>query len=324
MKAIIATAYGTPDILQLQDIPKPTPKDNEVLIKVHAAAVTAADTMMRVPIPAIGRLFLGLTKPKHPIPGTGLSGVIEATGKDVTEFNIGDEVFGESIATFGTYAQYCCIEPKVIAHKPSALTHAEAAPICDGPVTSLNFLKNLGAIKPGDNVLINGAAGSLGTAAIQIAKHFGASVTGVCSTGNVAFVQSLGADVVIDYTQEDFTQYTNAYDIIYDTVGKSSFSKCKNTLTQNGCYLSPVLGLPLLFQMLCTAKIGSKKAKFSATGALPTQEVLALLKEVIEIIDAGNLKSIIDKHYPLDQATDAHRHVETGHKKANIVLDLIN
>lgn len=322
MKAIIATAYGKPDVLQIQEISTPTPKDNEVLIKIHAAAVTAADTMMRVPIPAIGRLFLGLTKPKHPVPGTGFSGVIEAIGQNITDFKIGDEVFGESVSTFGTYAEYLCIQPKVLALKPTALTHAEAAPICDGPVTSLNFLKNLGNIKPGDNVLINGAAGSLGTAAVQLAKHFGANVTGVCSSGNIDFIQSLGADIVIDYTKDNFTQYTNAYDIIYDTVGKSSFSKCKNALTQNGCYLSPVLGLPLLFQMIRTSKIGNKKAKFSATGALPAPEVLTLLHEVIEIIEAGNLKSVIDKHFPLDQAADAHRHVETGHKKANIVLDI--
>jgi NADPH:quinone reductase-like Zn-dependent oxidoreductase len=237
------------------------------------AIIATADTMMRVPTPAIGRLFLGLTK-------------------------------------------------------PSALTHAQAAPLCDGYVTSLNFLKNLGNIQPGQTILINGAAGSLGTAAIQLAKHFGASVTGVCSTANVDFVKSLGADTVIDYTQEDFTQYTNAYDIIYDTIygtiGKSSYTQCKNTLTQHGRYLSPVLGLPLLLQMLRTSFIGTKKAKFSATGALPTPEVLTLLNEVIQIIQDRNLTPIIDKHYPLDQAADAHRHIETGHKKANIILDIMN
>ena len=320
MKAIIATAYGSADVLQLQDIPTPTPKDNEVLIKIHAAAVTAADTMMRIPTPAIGRLFLGLTKPKHPIPGTGLSGVIEAIGKDITDYKIGDEVFGESVATFGTYAEYLCIQPDVILPLPSALSYAEAAPICDGAVTSLNFLKNLGDIQPGHTVLINGASGSLGTAAVQLAKHFGATVTGVCSTGNLDLVKFLGADEVIDYTTTDFTQSANTYDIIYDTVGKSSFSQCKSALTENGCYLSPVLGLPLLFQMLRTSCIGTKKAKFSATGALPTPEVLALLRDVVNIIEAGELKTVMDKHYPLEQAAEAHRYVETGHKKGNIVL----
>ncbi|MFQ5855122.1 MAG: NAD(P)-dependent alcohol dehydrogenase [Anaerolineae bacterium] len=323
MKAIVCTRYGSSDVLQLREVEKPTPKDNEVRIKVHAAAVTAADVMMRRGTPIYARLFLGLLRPKKPIIGTGFAGVIEAVGKEVKLFKEGDQVFGETGFGFGAYAEYVCMpEEGVLATKPANMTFEEAAPVCDGALTSLNFLKDIGRIHGGQSVLINGASGSLGTSAVQLAKHFGAEVTGVCSTTNLEIVKSLGADKVIDYTKEDSTKTSHTYDIIYDTVGKSSFSRCKGALKQKGGYLSPVLSLPLLVQVLWTSKIGSKKAKFSATGMRPASELRILLKELKELIEAGKLESVIDRRYPLEQAAEAHRYVETGHKKGNVVITL--
>ncbi len=323
MKAIITTKYGSPDVLELREIEKPIPKDNEVLIKIHAATITTAETMMRTGHPLIGRLFMGLTKPKHAVSGTGFSGKIETIGKDVNLFKIGDSVFGESLFHFGTHAEYVCIkENGVIALKPKNITHEEAAIVGDGPITSLNFLKKLAKIKPGQRILINGASGSLGTAAIQLANHFGAEVTAVCSTRNLDLVKSLGADNVIDYTQDDFTKNGETYDVIYDTIGKSSFSKCKNSLTTKGAYISPVLGLPLLFKMMKTGIIGGKKALFSATGALPIETIRTFLQEIKELMETGQLKSVIDKHYALDQVAEAHRYIETGRKIGNVVLSM--
>lgn len=323
MKAIISTGYGAPDVLQLKEIAKPVPGTNEVLIRVHAASVTAADAMMRKGTPYIGRLFLGLLKPKISTPGTGFAGVVESIGENVKLFAPGDKVYGEVLFADGSHAEYLCVpEDGVVAIKPDNMTFEEAAPVCDGAVTSMNFLKDVTTIKSGHRVLINGASGSLGTAAVQIAKHFGADVTGVCSASNMALVKSLGADTVIDYTKEDFTSNGQTYDIIYDTVGKSSFSKCKNALTENGIYASPVLGLSLLLQMIWTAVIGKKKAKFSATGVRPVPELRVLLNETNELIAEGKIRSVIDRTYRLEETTEAHRYVDKGHKKGNVVLSL--
>jgi len=323
MKAIVCIKYGSPDVLQLKEVEKPTPKDSEVLIRIYAASVTAADGMIRKGTPFYGRLFIGLMRPKNPIPGTGLAGEIEAVGKDVKLYNEGDQVFGETGLGFGAHAEYVCVpEEGVLAAKPANMTYEEAAPVCDGALTSLSFLKDIGKIQSGQSVLINGASGSLGTAAVQVAKEFGAKVTGVCSTANLEMVKSLGADKVIDYTKEDFTKTGQTYDIIYDSVGKSSFSRCKDSLTQKGVYVSPVLGLPLLLQMIWTSMIGSKKAKFSATGIRPVSELRILLKELKEFIEAGKIKSVIDRRYPLEQIAEAHSYVEKGHKKGNVVITL--
>jgi len=321
MKAIVCTKYGSPDVLKLKVVEKPTPRDNEVLIKVYAASVTAADGMMRKGDPFIGRLFLGLMRPKNPIPGTGFAGEIEAVGKDVKLFKEGDPVFGETGIGFRANAEFVCLpEEGVLAALPNNMTYEEAAPVCDGALTSLSFLKDSGKIQSGQRVLVNGASGSLGCSAVQIAKYFGAEVTGVCSTTNLEMVKSLGADKAIDYKKEDFTKNGETYDIIFDTVGKSSFSRCKGSLRENGVYLSPVLGLLLLFQMIWTSKVGSKKTKFSATGMRPVSELLVLLNELKELIEAGKIKSVIDRHYPLEQTAEAHRYVEKGHKKGNVII----
>lgn len=325
MKAIITTGYGSPEIFKPDEVAKPETNPNEILVKIHASSVTKADAMMRTGKPYIGRLFLGLTKPKHPIWGTGFAGTVEATGPCVSKFKVGDKVFGENIETFGTYAEYVKVaEDGIVAPLPENLSFAEAAGMCDGGITSLNFLGNLGNIQSGQKVLINGASGSLGTAAVQIAKHFGAQVTGVCSTKNVALVKELGADHVIDYTKEDPTANNSSYDLIYDAVGKLAFSDCCMALSENGIYASPVLGLRLIGYMMMTTLFSRRKVKFSATGALPQKETKRLLALLIEIIEAGHLRGIVDRTYPLDKVVEAHNYVDKGHKIGNVILEPMN
>ena len=321
MKAIVCTEYGTPDVLQLGEVEKPTPKDNEVLIRVYATTVTAAHGMMRKGRPFIGRLFTGLTRPKNPIPGTELAGEIEAVGKDVELFEVGDQVFGETGVGSGCYAEYICLpKGEPLAIKPANLTYGEAAAVLDGASTALHFLRDKGNIQSGQDVLINGASGSVGTSAVQLARYFGAEVTGVCSTTNLELVKSLGADKVIDYTREDFTQTGPTYDIIFDTVGKSSFSRCKGSLKQRGVYLSTVPTLAIYPQMLWTSKIGSKRAIIAAAGLRSSSEKTKGLVFLKELLEAGEIKPVIDRRYPLEQTAEAHRYVDKGHKKGNVVI----
>ncbi|MBM1105027.1 NAD(P)-dependent alcohol dehydrogenase [Aurantibacter crassamenti] len=324
MKASITTKYGSPDVLQIGNIEKPVPKDNEVLVKIHAATITTAETMMRTGYPLIGRLYMGITKPKNKVSGTGFSGVIESNGNQVKLFKIGDEVFGESLVHFGTHAEYVCIQENgIISLKPDNVTHEEAAVVGDGHITSYNFLKKVANIKPDLHILINGASGSLGTSAVQLATYFGAEVTAVCSTRNLDLVRSLGADFVIDYTQQDFTENGKTYDIIYDTVGKSSFSKCKKSLTKKGVYISPILNFGDLLQMLWTSIFGNKKVLFSATGMLPVSIIRTFVEEIKVLMETGHLKSVIDKRYSLEQIPEAHRYIEKGHKRGNVVLCIL-
>jgi NADPH:quinone reductase-like Zn-dependent oxidoreductase len=321
MKAIVQTKYGPPDVLTVQEVEKPAPQDNEVLIKIHATSVTAAHAAMRKGHPLYSRLFTGLSGPKNAIPGTDLSGEIEAVGSNVKRFQVGDQVFGATDLGGGGYAEYVCLpQDDVLALKPANMDYQQAAAILEGATTSLAFLRDKGNIQSGQRVLINGASGGLGTAAVQLAKHFGAHVTGVCSTANVEMVQSLGADKVIDYKQEDFSRNGETYDIIFDTVGKSSYRRCKGSLTHKGVYLNPVLGLPLLLQMLWTSNFGSKKALFMATGLRPASEKKRDLAFLRELVEAGKLSAVVDRRYSLEQAAEAHRYVETGHKKGNIVI----
>ena len=323
MKAVKYTSYGSPDVLSIEELAKPTPKPNEILVKIYAASATRADTMMRKGNPYLGRLMLGLTKPKYPGLGTGFAGEIEAIGDEVSAFNIGDQVFGESVFGSGTNAEYVCVpEDGVIAKKPASLSYEEACSACDGPMTSLNFLRDVGHIKQGQRVLIIGASGSLGSAAVQIAKHLGAEVTAVCSNSNAVWVKSLGADRIIDYKTQDFTQENYQYDIIFDTVGKHSFCKSKNSLTSKGVYLSPVFGISNLLQMLWTSSMSQKKAKFSATGMRPVKELRAMLGELKALFESKKLQTVIDKRYSLDQTASAHAYIDKGHKKGNVVIVL--
>lgn len=321
MKAIVATGYGSPEVLQLKEVSRPEPKENEVLVKVYASSATTADGMMRTGKPYFGRLMTGLTKPKHAIPGTGFAGIVETVGENVTTFKSGDRVFGETTLGFSTNAEYFTIpETGVILPMPENMSYAEGATYGDGHVTSLNFLKEIAQIKPGQKVLVNGASGSLGTAAIQLAKFFGAEVTGVCSTRNAGLVKSLGADQVIDYTKKDFTKVNETYNVVFDTVGKSSFSKSKNILSESGLYVSPVLKFSLLLQMMRTSVFSKKKAKFAATGLRSDEELQNLFVELVEIFKEGRLKTVIDRQYPLAKVAEAHRYIATGHKKGNVVI----
>ncbi len=320
MQAIVYTQYGSPDVLKLTEVAKPTPKANEVLIRVHAAVVTPADCAFRKADPFMIRFLYGLTKPKFAVLGVELAGEIEAVGSAVRLFNEGDKVVGISPNRFGTYAEYKCMpEDDLVALKPTNATYAEAVGVCDGALTALTFLRDKAKLQPGQKVLINGASGAVGVYAVQLAKHFGAEVTGVCSGANVALVKALGADTVIDYTTADFTQATETYNVIFDAVGKSSFGRCKNALKRGGIYLGTVPTLGLMLQMLWTAKIGTKKALFAATGLNQSKANLVYLKTLVE---AGTIRPVIDRSYPLEQMAEAHRYVEKGHKKGNVVITL--
>lgn len=321
MKAIWASGYGNHEVLQLKQVPIPQIKEHEVLVKVSASVATTADTMMLSGRPWFSRLFMGLRKPKHAIPGTGFSGEVVSVGPQVKAFKTGDEVFGETTLGLGTNAEFVAVpENGVVFHKPNTLSHSEATTFCDGPLTSLNFLMKLGQMKPGQRVLINGASGSLGTAAVQLAKHFGAEVTGICSKTNMGWVKSLGADTVVDYQNEDYTKFSTSYNIIFDTVGKSSFRRVKHLLVKDGLYLSPVLKPSLIFQMLITSLTGGKKAKFDATGLNPAAELKQMLLELVEIFNAGKLKIVLDRQFPLEKVGKAHAYISSGHKKGNVVI----
>ena len=314
MKAIVYTKFGPPEVLHLQEVEKPSPKANEVLIKIYATTVVKEDPDMRA-----SPGFNGFLKPRHPILGQELAGEIEATGKDVTRFSPGNQVFG--IDMFGAYAEYKCMpENGALAIKPANISYEDAASVPNGALTALPFLRDKGHIQSGQTVLIYGASGSVGTAAVQLARYYGAHVTGVCSTANLEWVKSLGADQVIDYTQEDFTENGKTYDIIFDTVGKLSFSECKGSLTDAGIYLTTVPTPVIMLQALWPAKSGSKKVKFAATGLRPACEKIKDLVFLTELIEAGKIKAVIDRVYSLEQIAEAHRYVEQGHKKGNVVV----
>jgi NADPH:quinone reductase-like Zn-dependent oxidoreductase len=300
-------------------VDKPVPRENEVLIKIHASTVTSGDSRMRRADPYLVRLFNGLKVPKKvTVLGNELAGEIEATGRNVKEFRIGDKVFGQCGLTLGANAEYICLpEGGAIALKPMNLTYEEAASIPFGGSTSLHFLRK-GNIASGQKVLIYGASGSLGTAAIQLARHFGAEVTGVCSTANLALVKSLGADKVIDYTREDFTKSGQTYDIIYDTTGQSSFSDSVKSLTADGFYLRAVnISIPAIIRGILVSMTGHRK--IIGGTATESKENIVFLKDLIE---AGKFKPVIDRSYTLDNIADAHRYVDQGHKKGNVVISI--
>ncbi len=298
MRAIVCTAYGPPDVLQLQEVKKPTPRDNEVLIKIYATTVTSGDVILRS-MTGFQRIVFGLVfgLSKNKILGHELAGEIEAVGAKVGQFKKGDQVFASAGSGGGAYAEYICIrQDSMIAAKPANLTYEEAAAVPIGGNTALHILRT-GNIQRGQKVLIYGASGSVGTYAVQLAKHFGAEVTGVCSTANLELVESLGADAVIDYTQEDFTQSGETYDVTFDAVGKLPASIGKRALREGGVHLSvksPTSGRP---------------------------ENLAFLRELVEV---GEIRPVIDRRYPLEQIAEAHRYVETGHKKGNVVITVVH
>lgn len=324
MKAIVCTKYGPPEVLQLKEVEKPTPKDNEVLIKIFAVVVGIEDPMQRKGKPYFGRIFVGFTKPRKPILGTEFAGEIEAVGKNVKLLKKGDEVFGATGAGFGCYAQYMCMpEDGFLSKKLPKITFEEAAPVC-GALAAWNLLKVKANILRGQNVLINDASGSIGSAAAQIAKALGAEVTGVSCTDNLEFVKSLGADRVIDYTTEDFTKNGQTYDVVLDVTGKPSFSHCKNSLKKRGFYLTTYPTLSVLLQMFWTGIFDGKKVIFSATGLMSVSKRLSFLKDLLLLFEEGKIKTIIDRNYRLEQIVEAHQYVEQGRIKGNVVITIGN
>ncbi|UHA58701.1 NAD(P)-dependent alcohol dehydrogenase [Metabacillus litoralis] len=322
MKAIVYSRYGPPDVLEVKQVKKPIPKDNEILVKVKATTVTVADIRSRsftVPpafwLPA--RITLGLRQPKKEILGMELAGEVELIGKNVKKFKKGDQVFAATLTDFGAYAEYKCLkEDGPVAIKPSNISFGEAAAIPIGARTALYFLRKAG-IKSGHDVLVYGASGSVGSYAVQIAKYLGANVTGVCSTSNLELVKSLGADKVIDYTAEDFANIDETYDGIFEAVNKSSFSVCIKLLKKNGTYINVTDPLPNA-QMLWTKMTTNKKLLLSRNSP-ETSEALNFLKELVEM---GKLKVLVDRYYSFDEIVEAHRYVEKGHKKGNVVINV--
>lgn len=320
MKAVTYTKYGAPSVLQIEEIAKPAPRKNEVLVRVYATTVTPSDMLLRsgkFPIlfwlPA--RILYGITNPRRLIPGYELAGEVVAVGKDVTRFRKGDQVFGGTAWKMSCSAEYICLpEEGMITIKPANMTYQEAAAFCDGACTALHFLRKAN-IQPGKKVLINGASGSVGTFAVQLGKHFGAEVTGVCSTTNLELVRSLGADQVIDYTRADFAKSGQAWDIIFDAIGKSSFPHCKPALKPDGIYLTTAINPAIIPYMLWTSLAGGKRARTAMSIVNP--EDLDFLKGIIA---AGKIKSVIDRCYPLEQIAEAHQYVEKGRKKGNVVI----
>jgi len=317
MKAIVCTKYGSPDVLELKEVEKPIPKDNEVLIKIYATTVNRTDCAMLRAEPFISRFVTGLFKPNKPIQGTEFAGKIEAVGKNVSSFKVGDMVFGFDDNNFGSHAQYMTIlEDKALTTIPKNMTYEQAAASTEGAFYANNFINKVN-LKSGQKVLVNGATGAIGSAAVQFLKYFGANITAVCNTNNIELVKSLGADKVIDYTKEDFTKEDQKYNFIFDTVGKSSFAKCKPLLQPSGVYISSELGYMAqnLFLALITPIIGNKKVIFP----IPT-DCRGSILFIKKLIEKEKFKAVIDRKYPLEQIVEAYRYVEKGQKTGNVVI----
>jgi NADPH:quinone reductase-like Zn-dependent oxidoreductase len=315
MRAVVYDRYGPPDVLRLEEVERPVPKDDEVLVKIHATTVNRSDCGWRSAQPFITRYFLGLRRPRRSILGGELAGEVEAVGAAVSQFEVGDHVWG--VNGFGAHAEFICVrEDRPLAHKPAGLTFEEAASVCDGALIALACLRK-GDLRRGRSILIYGASGSIGTAAVQLAKHFEADVTAVCNTKNVELVRSLGADRVVDYLQEDFTKNGETYDVVFDAVGKHSFRRCRRSVRPGGIYIDTDPGfmwhVPVL--ALLTRWIGDKKV----TLPIPkyTKKDVLLLKELVE---AGKYRAVIDRCYPLEHVVEATTYVETGQKTGNVVL----
>lgn len=331
MKAIVYTEYGSPDVLRLKEVAKPAPRDNEILVRVHATPINYGDltarnfanlTSSEFNMPTFlwlpSRMAFGWNKPRTTILGSELAGEVEAVGKGVSKFKPGDQVFAYVGMKMGANAEYLCMpEEGTVAIKPDSLTYEEASTLPYGGIMALSILRRAN-IKSGQKVLINGASGGIGSLAVQLAKYFGAEVTGVCGAPRLEYVRSLGADHVIDYTSEDFTRNGETYDLIFDILGRSSFAHCKNSLKPNGVYLLASFKMKPLFQMLWTSMTGSRKKVICAMASEKAEDLIFIRG----LVEAGKIKSIVDRCYPLEQTADAHRYVESGHRQGNVVITL--
>ncbi|OXL85793.1 Zn-dependent oxidoreductase [Paenibacillus sp. SSG-1] len=318
MRAMIQNSYGPPEVFVLQEIATPSPGNKEILIRVHAAKVGPSDCAFRKGDPFMIKLLYGLSRPKFAIGGTELAGEVEAVGTEVKHFKAGDRVLGMSAKNFGAYAEYKCLSEKSpLVVIPDNITYEEAVGVCDGGATALTFLRDKAKLRKGQKVLINGASGAVGIYAVQLAKYYGAEVTGVCSAANEDLVRRAGADFVIDYTREDFTKAVKAYDVVFDAVGKRSFSACKRVLTAKGVYLTTAPGLSILLQMIRTSLLRGKRAVFATAGLMQNKANLTFL---MELANNGTLNAVIDRRYPLERLPDAHKYVETERKKGNVII----
>jgi NADPH:quinone reductase-like Zn-dependent oxidoreductase len=314
VKAVVCDRYGPPEVLRLEDVERPVPGPDEVLVKIRATTVNRSDTETRAGTPPVARLVTGLRRPRHRILGSELAGVVEAAGPAVTEFTVGDDVFGVKAWTFGAHAEYVCVrQSAALAHKPAGVGFEEAAAVCDGVILALMGLRPAD-VRKGRSILVYGASGSIGTAAVQLSRYFGADVTAVCGTKNLALVSNLGADQVIDYTREDFTKSGQTYDVIFDAVGKQSFRRCRGSLNPGGIYLATD-GLRNLFLAQWT-RFGNKKVIFPIPPRYTKQDVV-FLKGLME---AGRYRAVIDRSYPLADVIEASRYVGTEQKTGNVVL----
>lgn len=319
MKAVTSRRYGPPDSVRMEEISTPVPKDDEILVRNYASVVTTALAEARRGS-LVARPYFGIARPKWPVLGTNFAGVVHAVGRSVTRFGVGDRVTGVNTATFGAHAQYVIVpQDGVLTATPCTLSDAESAAVFDGSVTALPFLRDRAALQPGQSVLINGAAGSVGTAAVQIAKHYGCHVTAVCSGGNAALVRSLGADAVIDYATTDFTTARDRYDLIFDTVGTSSFGRSREALTRDGLFLTTVPSLAILARM-ALSRFSRKKAGIVFSGLEKPAVRTANLGWLRALTEAGGLVPVIHRAYPMDEAAAAYAVVESGHKSGSAVL----
>ncbi|WIV21498.1 NAD(P)-dependent alcohol dehydrogenase [Paenibacillus polygoni] len=317
---MVQTSYGSPEVYVLQETEKPTPGDKEILIRIQAAKVGPSDCAFRKGNPFMIKLLYGLSRPKFKVGGTELAGVIEKVGKEVKHFRPGDRVLGMSVKNFGAYAEYKCLsEDCPLAVIPDNVTFDEAVAVCDGGATALTFLRDKSHVREGQKVLIYGASGAVGIYAVQLAKYFGAEVTGICSGMNEELVRKAGSDFVIDYTKNDFTKGDKVYDVIFDAVGKSSFSACKHMLTDKGKYLTTAPKLSTVMQMMWTSLFKGKRAVFATAGLMQNK---ANLKFLMDLTCNGTLNAVIDRRYPLERLPDAHRYVETERKKGNVIIQI--
>ncbi|MEZ4756670.1 MAG: NAD(P)-dependent alcohol dehydrogenase [Flavobacteriales bacterium] len=317
MKAAVHTRYGSPEVISIARVERPEPKDNEVRIRIHATTVTSGDVRLRKADPFVMRFIFGLFTPKAPILGHELAGVVDAVGGKVNRFKVGDRVFGTTGMRSGTHAEYICIaEDSTMAHTPVNMAHGEAATLTTGALTALHFLQKSG-LERGEHILIHGASGSIGSAAVQLAKALGANVTAVCSTINVELMRALGADHVIDYKKQDFAKSAHTYDVIFSTVGRTSFSACKHLLASGGRYVTSAAAGSDYWHMLKSKLIGGHQVigGISEGGA-------AGIAQIRDLAQAGKLKAVIDRHFPLAAIAEAHRYVDAGHKRGNVVIDV--
>jgi NADPH:quinone reductase-like Zn-dependent oxidoreductase len=321
MKAAVYRRYGSPGVVSVDEMPEPVPRDNEVLVRIHAATLGVVDSLARRGAPFYARSHFGLRRPRFPVLGSDFAGQIEAIGPAVTRFAVGDQVFGALAPRFGAHAEYACLsEQAALAPKPANVTYAEAAALAD--TTALCFLRDKADLQPGQTILINGASGAVGAAAVQLARHFGATVTGVCSGAHTGLVRKLGAGTVIDYTETDFTRAGQTYDVIFDVAGTSSFTRCRAALSPAGIYLTTAPSLAILLQMPWTSRFGARKAVVAFTGLRAPSEKRRNLLYISDLTEASALVPVIDACYPLPRIADAYRHVDAGHKKGNVVITM--